>query len=143
MREFFIKGSGLRDGIVFNPAGIANRPAGHSLNMAFDPPTVEDTEARHSIERGFHAACAGSFLWPKRRIEPNVDTRTKQLTQRHVVIFEINDANIVCKGCGRLENAPNDRLTAFVARVGFTGVNDLHRPRMASDLFEPFEIGKK
>jgi hypothetical protein len=42
-----------------------------------------------------------------------------------------------------LKDSANDRLAAFVARVGFAGVDELYRARLASDLFEPIDLGKK
>src|SRR3989442_6296163 len=38
-------------------AVVADGPPGNVFHAAFDPPAVQDAQARHSVQGGFHAAC--------------------------------------------------------------------------------------
>ena len=42
-------------------ACLANGPAGFAFDPAFDPPTVENAQTGHAVERRLHAAGAGGF----------------------------------------------------------------------------------
>jgi hypothetical protein len=95
--------------------------------VAFDPPTIQNAKARHAVQRGFHTTGSRSFLRSERRIKPNVDSGTDQLSQRHIVVFQINNPNIVRQRRRCFENPPNNRFAAFVSWVGLAGVDQLQR----------------
>jgi hypothetical protein len=51
---------------------IGEAPTSDALEASFDPTTVKDAEARHSVESGFDAAGPGGFLRALRSIQPEI-----------------------------------------------------------------------
>src|SRR5213079_3009342 len=69
---------------------FADAPSGDPLNVAFHPPAVENTQTWHAVQRGLHAAGAGSFERKLRRVEPEVHAGSYLPAELKIVVVEEN-----------------------------------------------------
>ncbi len=83
MLELFVETGGLGGfGIC-----VFDGPAGDVVGTAFDPPAIEDTEGRYTVEGGLHAGCAGGFIRAARSVDPDVHSLGKFGAESPVVVF--------------------------------------------------------
>jgi hypothetical protein len=50
--------------------GRANNPSGHTLDVFFQPPAVEDAQARQTVVRSLRATGARGFMGRLGRVQP-------------------------------------------------------------------------
>ena len=65
------------------------------FDAAFDPPAVQNAQARHAIEGRFHPAGARGFERAQRRIEPDVRAGHQFQGEAHAVIRQERDRDHV------------------------------------------------
>src|SRR5262245_34225204 len=111
--------------------------------MAFDPPAIENTEAGDTIEGGPHAARSRGFHWWLRCIQPDVDTRSHQPSDLHVIVFEVCDFDVALERFFDLHDALNDFLSFVVSGMSFAGINHLERADFRRDRLHSFDVDKK
>ena len=145
--EFRIKRVGLRlvvgrGGVAGAPARVSNGPAGHSLDVALDPPAIQDAQAGNAVERRLHAAGAGSLQRKLRRVEPQIHTGSHFPTQFEVVIIQKHNGNIFPQRFFRLVNTANDVFAARVIGVRFAGKNNLKMASIFRNLAQAIEVGQ-
>jgi len=75
-----------------------------ALDMTLDPPAVEDAQARHGVQSGLHAAGPGGLHGRLGGVEPDIDAGGDHSSQFHVIIFQVNDFDVVFQGVPRLED---------------------------------------
>ena len=57
-----------------------------------------------------------------RRIQPEIDAGSDQLGERHVVVLEVDDFDIVVQSGGGLNHALDQGFAAAIVRMGFAGI---------------------
>ncbi len=77
------------------------------------PPAVEGAQVQHAVGGSFHAAGAAGLIRPQRRVQPHVDALHQVARDRHVVIFEEDDAPPEL----RIAADVRDLLDQFLARI--------------------------
>src|SRR6266403_2519347 len=133
----------IRGSIAGNGAPrFADAPSGDPLNVAFHPPAVENAQARDAIQRGLHAAGAGSFERKLRRVEPEVHAGSYLPAELKIVVVEENHGYCFPQRFFRLENPANDVLPASIIRMRLAGINNLEVAGVLGNLPEPVEIGQ-
>ena len=55
--------------------------------------------------------------------------------QRHVIVFQVNDADVAAKHRGGFEDLSDDRFTAVIARMSLAGIDQLEGPDLPGDAF--------
>ena len=103
--------------VVGQPDRVPDRPAGHAFDAPLDPPAVEHRQIGHAVERGFHAAGAGSLERRQRRVEPHVHTGSQHLCQRHVVFGQVDDRDRTGKVARMRMQLLDQLLAAVVVRM--------------------------
>jgi len=93
--------------------------------VTFYPPTVENAEAGHAIQRSLHPAGSRSFERKLRRVEPQVDTGSNFPAKVHVVVVEENHGHCFPQCFFRVKNAPNNVLSTSIVGVSFARIDDL------------------
>ena len=71
---------------------VVDGPAGNVFRATFNPPAIQNTERGDAVERGLHAAGAGSLVGAERGVHPDIDTLRELLAELPVVVFEVEDA---------------------------------------------------
>jgi len=89
---------------------FADRPAGDALDVAFDPPAIENAEAWHAVQRCFHAACARGFERILRRVQPQISAGGEHAAEVQVVVVQKNNGDCFLKGFLRFKNLFDDSL---------------------------------
>src|SRR5713226_2745064 len=123
-------------------ARFADAPASDALDVAFHPPAVENAQARHAIQRGLHAAGAGSLERKLRRIEPEVHAGSHFSAELEIVVVEEDHWHRFPQRFFRLENPAYDVLPAAIIRMRLAGINDLEVAGVLGNLPETIEIGQ-
>src|SRR5256885_13382703 len=95
--------------------------------MPFNPPAVDNAEARHPVESGFHPTRTRSFLRPERRVEPNINACTEEVSRCHVERLQVHEPNVIRESRRRLKNSPDNRPSHPVPRVFLACINQLPR----------------
>src|SRR3972149_9256028 len=108
--------------------------------MSFNPPSIQHAQTGHSVEGGFHAACPGSFLRLLRSIDPRIHTGAQVMTQRHIVIFEINHGYQTFHRSYGLKDTPDDGFAAFITGMSLASVNNLQRTYLTNYSLETVQI---
>src|SRR5215510_8893911 len=119
---------------------IAYGPTGDSFNVTFDPPSIQDAQAWYPIEGRLHPACAGSLHWPLGSVQPDIHSRAQRPRQLHVIVFHVDDADIVAQARREFENPPDQCFAVVILRMRLATVNHLERTHPLSDAFEPLEV---
>ena len=83
---------------------VADGPAGQPLDMPLDPPPVQHTQIGNAVEGRLHPAGSRSLQGGFGGVEPEVDAGGDHGSQRHVVIFEVGNADILLEEPPGLED---------------------------------------
>src|ERR1700692_3465789 len=138
---FFVEGARAAPRIALGRLA-ADRPTSDALDAAFEPPAVEDAQARNAVEGRLHPARPRSFERPHRRVEPQIDAGGQRRRKPHVVVLEIDGAHRVAQRRAGFEDVANDRLPFGVVRVRLSAVDEQERPRRARDRLKALGVGE-
>ena len=123
-------------------AGVvrADRPAGHALDAALDPPAVQDAQRRHAVQRRLHAAGARRLERALGRVQPDVHARRQESREFHVVVRQVHDRHAARQGLADLHDPLDQLLARFVLRVGLAGEDELQSAVLARDPPQPLDV---
>src|SRR5260370_8260644 len=122
--------------------GFADGRAGDAFNVAFHPPSIENAQTGHPIQRGFHSAGAGSLERKLRRVEPEVHAGSYLSAKLEIVVVEENHGHGFPQRFFRMENPPNYVFPTGIIRVGLAGIDNLEMAGILDNLPETIEIGQ-
>ncbi len=108
------------------------------------PPTIEDTEVNHAVERGLLAAGPARLEWGSRSVQPDIDALHQVLCHMHVIVFEESDVTTEFVIVAETQHLVNEVAPRFVGRVRFACKHDLDGPPpIVEQLFESVEIAEE
>ena len=121
----------------------ADRPSGHTFDATLGPPAIKHAETRHAVYGRLHAAGSRSFERRLRCIEPDIDTRSHQLADFHIVVFQVGDLDVGAQHLLGAVNPLDHFLAGIILGMGFAGINDLQTAVCRRDRFESLHVGEK
>src|SRR5580704_10909619 len=121
---------------------LANRPSRYAFDVAFYPPAVENAQAGNSVERGFHAACAGGFERKLRRVEPKIYAGSDFAAEVEIVLVEEDNGHGLAQRLLRMEDSPDNILASAVVGMRLARVDDLEMSCVLGDLAQAVQIRK-
>lgn len=78
-----------------------------------------------------------------RRVQPDVHAGAKRASQRHVVVFQVNDRHVAAQFRGCRKYLANQLLARLIAWVGFARKDDLKRSHSLGNPPKTFQIRKE
>src|ERR1035437_9945266 len=119
----------IADGQIGPGAQVgSDGPAGDPLDVALDPPAVEDAEAGYAVEGGFHPARPRGLVGGDRVVQPDVDPGHEEGGQVHPVVLEVDDGHGAGQGPGGGVDPFDEGLAGLVEGVSLAAVDDLEGP---------------
>ena len=121
----------------------ADRPAILAV-IAFTPPAIEHAQVEAAVWWKLHPARATGFERTQRVVQPKIDPLDQTARNVSVIIFDKDDPVMKAGFASQLVDLLNECFAAFVARMRFSGEDELHRPRqIIQHPQEPIRITKK
>ena len=104
---------------------VADGPAAGVLG-GFVEPAIEDAQAEHAVDAGFHAAGAAGFFAAARGVQPEIHALHHFAGDFDAVVFDEDHVAGKFRIARKLHNFADQCFTGNVFGMGFAGDDDLH-----------------
>src|SRR5580765_1312077 len=121
-------------------AKFTDGPAGDPFDATFDPPAVQNAQARNPIKRRLHSAGTRRFKRKLRSVQPQVRPGRDFSADFEVVVVQKYHLNGFLESFPRPEYLPDQFLASAILRMGLARKNNLEFAGAAGNFAQPVQV---